>query len=525
MQKAAVAAKTAGPAAPAGVTWLAAAAILFLAVLCRFPDPERWPIKFHPTRQYHGAIAARKIWMALQSGRFTAAQKKWAEETPAFIEPPLLEALTVITYLPDGTERPWTSGVIATICWFLGGWFLFQLARDIGDELGAWFSVTFYLFAPTAILVSQSFQPEALMVLGFLACLWYLVRSDVANPSWRDTFLAGAACGLAGLIKPGVLIFPFVGAYLSLALKSQRRQSTSAFRLRALLLLTALFAVLCALPSVLYGLTWLRSQVGEKVFPRLLLTTDFYLNWWSRIEYNVPFLFVAGALLGAFALRAHPRAGYLGWGVLAGYVAYGMTFTWHTMTHTYYATPLVPIIALLLAPLACSLLQWIGDHVTRLWVTVAGVVALLGTCLYISWYAILMAYAERPAPAQIRTYEEIGRAVGEGASVLSISEDYGLPLTYHGWVNAHFWPTRVDLVYEKVQQKTAISTEQRLAQLRAEHHPSHFVVTDMDEWPRHPDLARILERYPVSYSSPRGIIFDLRETATSVPSGSPRPGG
>ena len=50
------------------------------------------------------------------------------------------------------------------------------------------------------------------------------------------------------------------------------------------------------------------------------------------------------------------------------YLLYGMAFSYHITTHEYYSIPLIPAIALSLAPLA----GLIFDRITRPWITWPG---------------------------------------------------------------------------------------------------------------------------------------------------------
>jgi hypothetical protein len=133
--------------------------------------------------QYESAICARVFWLSVGQRSLPEGRRRWLEARPANVTaPPVMQALMAGTYLMSGTERPWLSGLFAGGFWVVGGWFLFDLCRKLaGGSLGALVALAFYLLAPLGIIVSRSFQPEALMTFAFLVALWYLVRFDAGR--------------------------------------------------------------------------------------------------------------------------------------------------------------------------------------------------------------------------------------------------------------------------------------------------------------------------------------------------------
>jgi hypothetical protein len=132
------------------------------------------------------------------------------------------------------------------------------------------------------------------------------------------------------------------------------------------------------------------------------------------------------------------------------------------------------------------------------------------TLIIFSAPGLYAVYFEREDPALARRYEAIGRLVGHGARVLAVSDAYAFPLMYHGWLLTQPWPSEVDIVYENLRTGTVLSTEQRFHKLMQEWKPSYFVVTDSTEMARHPDLMKILERYPVVLAQHGVVVSDLR---------------
>src|SRR5205807_2464129 len=95
--------------------------------------------------------------------------------------------------------------------------FLFRACRAFNPSPAFALTVLFvYLFLPLGITVSHTFQPESAMTCGFCLTLWMLLRQN-GELDWKQTALSAAVSGLANLIKPGVLFFPLVGAFVGLS--------------------------------------------------------------------------------------------------------------------------------------------------------------------------------------------------------------------------------------------------------------------------------------------------------------------
>jgi hypothetical protein len=470
--------------------------------------------------QYDSANATRTIWLWLRGEPLAPAEEAWLAARPGrFIEPPILQIMTALTYLPDGTERPWVSGLFASLFWLGGSWFLYAFVRRLGTgTVGALVSLAYYLLVPFGIVVSRSFQPEAVMVFAFLASLWALLRFD-RESCWRSMMPACVIAGLAVLVKPGIVLLPLLGAYAACAV--QRLGLRGTMRSRQ----TYAFGLLTVLPSVVYALALLRHHVGAKIILGLWTDPNFYVGWGANIQTVVGWVPLAAAVIGAWCFR-QTGVPLLGLGLGLGYVVSAFIFTWHTMTHDYYQVPLLVLTAICLGPLgdfamvqtsslsAClpaggTSAPQVKDRFT--WCTVVTVVVLLVGGILLPWQAagtLRRVYADA---SQIRLYEGIGHHVGRGNHVLCISEDYGFPLMYHGWIITHFWPASWDKVHEQIQTGEVVGDAQRLEEMLQQSTSAFFVVTDLDELTRQPALAALLEhRYPVGRNIPDVLIYDLR---------------
>jgi hypothetical protein len=489
------------------------AAVVALAAAWRLVGVrDSWPINFHVMRQYQGAMVARTLWLWARPGEQTPSQRRWLEGKPAqFFEPPIVDALAAASYLAAGEERPWVGSLLSSCLWLAGGWFLYQAAKLVAaDEFAALASLAVYLLAPLGVFVSRSFQPESLAVFGFLAALWYLLRGD-PTATVRRSAAAGLVCGIALLAKPGSLALPLLGAYAALALQSRGP--------RALLrsLGTYLFLALALAPTLLYAAVLLRHRTGIFLMPHLWVTGFFYEGWakkmgsavvWIPQAAALGWVPLAAAVLGAVMMRRTPRR-FLGCGLLAGYVGYSFLFPWHAATHDYYQAPLIPIVALGLAPLALALAKgqrWEGGPAWRNAAWVVGLVAL----------AALYSYPARAVLGENgikrQAYEAAGESLGRGSRVIYLGPNYGNPLFFHGWLTGNFWPNAFDKQFERLRTGKVLGAGARLERLLAAEHPAYFVVDDPEELERQPDLAELLrKRYPVCHEQAGLVVYDLRK--------------
>jgi hypothetical protein len=123
--------------------------------------------------------------------------------------------------------------------------------------------------------------------------------------------------------------------------------------------------------------------------------------------------------------------------------------------------------------------------------------------------------AERQARAD--RAEAIRAAVGPRARVIELTEGYGYPLQFHGWLRTLKWPSIIDRFYLAEAGGGPFSAEALLAHMTAGGWEL-FVVTDFEEWDAQPDLRAALARYgPPREPAPGILIYDLRP--------GPRPAG
>ncbi len=464
-----------------------------LGLAIRLYDITDLPLDFHPTRQLFSALKARGMYYQslpdVPDWQREMAERQW--KTKVTVEPPLLELLTVVTYRVTG-EQLWVARAYSALFWVLGGIFLFSLARELASLDGALTSLAFYLLLPYGITASRSFQPDPLMVMLILA-FWWLVYRWGKEPAWKWAVLAGLVGGFAILVKLVAAFFVIGGALGALL---------GRYRVRDLIRKPQVWGMIAlgALPGaayVVYGVFvsgFLTQQFGGRFIPALLIDPVFYLRWAGKIDLVVGHILFALGLLGLlFFVEREKRI--FAFGIWASYFTYGLVFDYHISSHDYYSLPLIPIVALSLAPLADrafgSLLE--VTRKTRL-LRVLAVLVLLYAVTLTLWdvRSEMKSVDYRPEAAK---WAEIGDILGHRGGVVALTEDYGSRLAYWGWQNATFWPTYGDVQYHTVLRGGTNDFEQRFdKEVRGK---AFFLLTKMDELDYQPELKEKLSGYSI----------------------------
>ncbi len=536
---------------PRSLLLLALFLLFGLGLAIRLYDLTDLPLDFHPTRQLFSAVKARGMYYQtrwdLPNWQRTLAIQQWKSKVT--VEPEIMEHLAAFSYRYTG-EQLWLPRLYSALFWLAGGGFLYLLARELFSPGGALLTLAFYLFTPYGVLASRAFQPDPLMVMLVLA-FWWLVYRWAASPylsgvrcqvsgvrcqgsgaggqgprSWLFAIFAGLVGGLAIYVKLTAAFF-VIGGALGAAL--------GRFGLRDLLRNPQawVMAVLGALPGLAWALSsglasnYLGEEVNSRFVPALLASPLFYLGWQNKIMAVLGSVGLPLALLGLFFVRER-RARALLIGLWLAYLFFGLYFDYHVSTHDYYSLPLIPIAALSLAGMGERFAAWAEESALE---TEAGVgvvakrgvlslskhIALVAVLLYgllsVVWSIRNEMKAEDYRP-QAAWWAEIGAALGREASVVALSQDYGLRLAYWGWVEAAVWPSSGDeyraqvfgggrdfqALFEKVASKKRF-----------------FLVTDMDSFARQPQLQALLAGYPIYAQGEGYVIYDLRPVGEAQP--------
>lgn len=474
-----------------------------LALGIRLYDLDDLPLDFNPARQLFSMFKARGMYYAITPGlpewQREIAIRQW-QQSPV-IEPPVLEALVALSYRLWG-ENLAIPRIYSILFWLAGGIFLFDLARRLTRNDGAFFSLLFYLFLPFGIYASRSFQPDPLMVALTLVALWALWNWRETG-AWRWAVAAGLLSGLAIFIK-NVAVFPLAFASLALVLERGWRVSLTHRQ-------TWLVAALSILPVSLYTAYgvflagYLGGQFAFRFFPHLWADPVFYLRWKNQLESVFGFSVVLLALAGVFL--AQRRSFVFLVGLWAGYFVYSMTFAYHTSTHDYYQLPFLPIVALSLALVAQRLVER-ARELRPLWLVrlAAGLGVLLMVSLEI-WTARVELARNNYRP-DAEYFAMIGNLTGHTLEpVASVSQDYGGRLAYWGWQINEPWYDETQLALRQAAGRD-IDLASRFREFVQG--KRFFVVTRLAEFETNPALRDALyQQYPIYAQGPGFVIFDL----------------
>lgn len=498
--------------------WLLTLTLLILfsiGLAIRIYDLTDPPLDFHPTRQLFSAIKARGMYYEALLD-VPAWQRQMAIQqmrARSVIEPEILERLAAFTYRFTG-EQLWVPRLYSSIFWLIGGVFLFLLARDLVSTAGAVLSLAYFLFLPYAIAASRSFQPDPLMIALILAFWWLIyrwaasARTPGSSPegkgenSWKWAILAGFIGGLAILIKL-VAAFFVIGGALAAAL--------SHFKLRDILRnpQTWTMALLGIMPGgfwVVYGVFiagFLGQQFNGRSIPALLLSPSFYVNWQTKAAIAAGGIWIMFGLLGLFLVREKRVRGFL-LGLWGSYLVFGLFFDYHISTHDYYSLPLIAIVALSLAAVGDGFFARLTEAGSG-WVRGAVFVILLYGLFSTVWAVRdeMKAVDYRP---RVAFWQEISAAMGPHASLVALTDDYGSQLAYYGWQTAENWPTSGDLYQTEVRGG---DTDFHDFFVKMTQKKIFFLITDLQDFKRQPDLQKWLGDYPVWAQGDGYIIYDL----------------
>jgi hypothetical protein len=488
---------------------LALGALFAVAVGIRLFGIADTPLDFHPTKQYRSAITTRAFYFQNEP-TVEEWRRQVAEDSLlriGIIVPTPQELVIARLYSMTGGERVWYGRLFSSLCWLLGGVFLFRLARRIASFEASLLGVAFYLLLPFAVLASQSFQPDAPMVGALVASLLLVVRYH-ERPGTARFVLAAASSALAVFLKPISIffVFPaFVGAALGLG--------GGRGRLRAVEMIG--FLVVSFAPSLAFylyrivGPGFADWQRETSFVPSFMLEFRFWDGWLKRVRLAIGFTYFIGGLVGALVARQGMGRSLL-LSLWVGYAAMCLSCTYKISTHDYYHLPLVPVIALSLTQLVEAIHARL-DQGSRawLWRVAVGLTVSIGLLLA----AGTSVQARRRVPdfsPDIALAKRVGTVVNHSTATIFLAPYYGRPMMYYGELSGEPWPYWYDVRDEALWNPSVPSAEERLAQMAGRTRAEYFVVLDLEELARQSDLARCLETYPVISRDDDLLVYDLR---------------
>jgi hypothetical protein len=480
--------------------------ILGLGFGIRLYDLTNLPLDFHPTRQLLSALKARGIYYQTLTGvpedkRNFAIQEL---EIRADVEPVFFERIVAFTYKFTG-EQLWVARVYSSLFWVIGAFFLFLLARQLTSIDGALVTTAFYLFAPFAVIASRSFQPDPLMVMLIIIFWWAVSRWTDQPTSYKWAIIAGLFGGFAIYIKL-VAVFFVIGGGLGSIL---RRESVLETLRRPQVYVMGVLGILPGAAYTIYGVWiagYLGQQFGGRFIPSLFLSASYYLGWLGMLNTVVGSVALMLGLISLFFLENEKRRFLLG--LWAGYLVFGIYFNYHISSHSYYSLPLIPVVALSLAPLADAFFAQLAKLTETRSARIA-VICILFFGLFASLWNTRTELKSVDYRPQAKMWAEIGEKIGD-RNTIGLTQDYGSRLSYWGWKSITSWPTSGDFLYHVDLRGAQNDFEIRFKNSTAK--KELFVVTDFEELSRQPLLKEKLARYPVFAQNDGYIIYDLAST-------------
>lgn len=509
--------------------------IFTLGIAIRLYDLTDLPLDFHSTRQLLSALKARGMYYEtrtdVSSEERAFAIQQW--KFRASVEPEFFERIVAWTYQFTG-EQVWVARLYSSAFWLIGGIFLYLLARRLTSDDGAIAATAVYLLLPYAIIASRSFQPDPLMTMLIIMFLWAVWNWSSASTakhakdakknqeklrafgelrgkknSWLFSILAGLFGGLAIFIKFPAAFF-IVGGGLGAALS--HRSMKEAFKDPQLYLM-ALLGILPGAGYLIYGIfvqDFLGQQFGGRFIPNLFLSPSYYVGWLNMLNLVIGGFTLMLALLGLFFFDykkrspEHVEGRRFLLGLWAGYALFGFTFNFHIHTHDYYSLPLIPIVALSIAPLADFLFAKLAQLTTTNLLRFSASCLLLFGLLASTWNVrnTLNAVNYRP---QAALWAEI-RTITDGYNLAGLTQDYGARMAYWGWQNITSWSTSGDLRY--ADERGGIQNlEENFNELASK--KDLFLVTDFEDFERQTFLREKLNAYPIFAEGDGYVIYNL----------------
>ncbi|MBN1271438.1 MAG: glycosyltransferase family 39 protein [Candidatus Aminicenantes bacterium] len=480
----------------------------------RFYHIKDPPLDFAPTCQFRSASIARALFYKNNPDipewqkEIAFAEKKYHGP----LEPAIMEHLALFSYKIAGKEVLWIPRVFAVFFWMIGGFFLLLLTRKLVSADGALFAVAFYVCSPFGIFASRSFQPDPLMIMGFMAAVYFIVLY-FERPSYRRLWIS-ASITAVGIFFKLITVFPIVLVFLFAGLKK--------FGFRRLIIdgKTWIFAGIAAIPTAVYYPYHLflakDMSAGGYFFPGFILKSFFWDGWKYLLDRVIGLFPLYLALIGAFFFKKR-MARSVSLGLWMGYILYALVFTYPTYTHAYYHLQLIPIVAFSLAPLGGLLLNGLRKNM-RSWAARALPLIIIFYPFFSSLGQARKVLNNPNNHMMVRTAREIGRAVNHSNRTIFLSDFYGYWLIYYGRIFGKNWSTIWHDQAVVARGGTLLPPLKKLKRMISFNESEYFIVTYMEEFKRQTELREVLfNRYPVVEQTSRYIVFDLTRTKSYGP--------
>lgn len=479
--------------------------IFMLGISVRLYDLTDLPLDFHSTRQLLSALKARGMYYETLTNADvdteirTFAIQQW--KFRASVEPEFFERVVAFTYQFTG-EQVWIARIYSSLFWMIGAIFLFLLARKLTNIDGALASTAFYVFLPYAIIASRSFQPDPLMTMLIIIFLWAVYEWS-EKQTYKFAIIAGLFGGFAIYIKFVAAFFVISGGLGAVTSRMSIKEAIKNLQIYVM----AILGVIPGAAYLIYGIfftDYLSDQFGGRFIPTLFLSPSYYVGWLNMLNLVFGGMVLMFALLGLFFYDDKKRRFILS--LWLGYLTFGFYFNFHISTHDYYSLPLIPIVALSIAPLTSFLLTKLSEITNTKFLRLSSFFFLLFGLLATTWNTrnILNATDYRP---EEKMWQEIAH-ITDGYNVAGLTQDYGSRMAYFGWRSITSMPSYGDFVYstERGNQK---DFEERYKEIFLK--KDFFIITDFNDLYRQPLLKEKLETYPIFAEDNGYVIYDLQQ--------------
>jgi hypothetical protein len=486
--------------------WLIA--VLAIIITCglgvRLYDLKDPPLDYAATRQLRSARIARGKYY-----RIAQDVPEWKREIAlrqgqhAMIEPTIMESLVAGTYWLIGGEHVWIARIYSSLFWVIGGVAVFALAREMTGVDGAVIGMTYYLFAPFGMVASRSFQPDPLMTASIVFAWWTFYRWHKTH-TWKWAVFAGLTAGFAMFVKATAVFF-LLGGFGALILLSIGIQKS----LKDKQVWT--ICLLAGLPGLLYhvyGLITaesLANQFTGRFFPQLLVDSSFYGQLIDTISTVIGHeLILIVALMGIIFFDKKISRGFLlGFGI--GYIIYILTFSYHSVTHSYYHLPIIPFMAILIASFSNIIFVKLSGIALKYFVRIGLVVIILFGVGGGYFWLHKRDYRHEPD-----WYWEVANKVNRDSRIAVLSQNYGNRIAFYGWITPKVWLEVKD--QEHADMQGAISDPFQEAFRDFIEGVDYFIVTNLQELRRQEKLHdKLYNTYSIHAEGGGFVIFDLNK--------------
>jgi 4-amino-4-deoxy-L-arabinose transferase-like glycosyltransferase len=478
---------------------------LFIAALgIRLYDLTDLPNDFYMTRQYRSLLIARGMYYqhltTIPDWQRSMAVAQWKAQ--GLIEPPIMESLVALTYHLTGVQV-WVGRLYASLFWLAGGIAIWLLAKELSMRAGGIIALAYYLFVPFGVTVSRAFLPDPLMVVMIAWSLWALYRWEKYR-TWKLAILAGILTGLTIFVK-SVAVFPLLGAAAGLVISRASWKRIFADKQ------TWLVAGITIVPTIIYYVygfltSNLGSQFGLRFFPSYWTDPSFYGRWIFMAAGFAGFAAMFAALVGILLYPTN-RQRFIAIGLWVGYIAYGLTFPYHFITHDYYHLPILLVVAFGLIPVADYLVRMLFEK--KGWVWRAGFVGVLMLGVAMQMWGSRNSMATSNYRADIAYYQNLGKLIGHDKKIIEVSGDYGYRLSYWGWVDGEYWPSNMDTNLRSLAGQAAPVFSSEFSKYTTG--MDEFVITSLGELDSQPQLRDYLaDGYPVLARGEGYLIYNLK---------------